>query len=580
MTTWAPDATRAMLRRWSGLRASVIGFVTPGRNGAAATPLRTRRPGVVALLWAGLALLTACDFNPETNVESGARQGILHVGNGDEPQELDPHIVTGRIEYNLCLALLEGLINQHPEDLSLIPGVAHSWEISEDGRHYRFVLREDARWSNGDPVTAHDFIWSWQRALLPELGNNYAYMLYYIKNAQRFHQGETGDFAEVGVAAPDDLVLAVELENPVPFFLQLLTHQSYFPVHRATIEAFGDPAQRGSQWTRPGNHVGNGPFKLKEWTLNRRIVVEKNEHYWDAAAVRLNQIVFYPVQNATTEERMFRAGQLHLTTGVPMDKIEYYRKENPQALRTFPFFATYYYMINTTAAPLHQKKVRQALALAIDRQQLTERVTKGGEQPAFSFTPPGVNGYVAAQSIEYDAQRARALLAEAGYPDGAGMPALELMYNTSEGHRRIAIAIQQMWKTNLNVDVTLSNQDWKVYLDKRDSMDYQIARAGWIGDYLDPNTFLDMYTSHSGNNDTGWAHARYDALLAQAAARTDPDARHAVLREAEALLLEELPIIPIYTYVSKTLVAPGVQGWSPNILDIHPYKHIALAAAE
>ena len=248
-------------------------------------------------------------------------------------------------------------------------------------------------------------------------------------------------------------------------------------------------------------------------------------------------------------------------------------------LKLHPFFFTYYYLFNTGIPPLDQVKVRQALAMAIDRQQIVDKITMAGELPAFSYTPPEVNGYTADSSLHYDVEQARALLAEAGYPGGAGFPPLELMYNTSEGHRRIAIAVQQMWKTSLNINVTLVNQDWKVYLDKRDGLDYQIARAGWIGDYLDPNTFLNMYTSHSGNNDTGWSNPRYDTLIAEAAQTTDRQHRFALFRQAEAILMEELPIMPIYTYVNKALVSPEVHGWYPNLLDIHPYKYISLASS-
>ena len=523
-----------------------------------------------------LLLVASCGFNYESNVDSGTRQGILHVGNGDEPRELDPHVVTGRIEHDLCMALLEGLLGQDPEDLSPVPGVAREWEESEDGKTYRFHLREDAKWSNGDPVTAADFVYSWRRALMPALGNNYAYMLYYIRNAQKFHQGEITDFTEVGVRAADDLTLVVELEHPTPFFLQLLAHMSYFPVHGPTIEAFGAIDERGTRWTRPGNHVGNGPFKLKEWVLNRSIVVEINEQYWDAGAVKLQGIVFYPVQNATTEERMFRAGQLHITNNMPVDKIERYRQERPETLKIAPYLSTYYYLFNSTAPPLDSIKIRQALTMAIDRQQIVEKITKAGELPAFNYTPPDTNGYTARARVVHDVEWARALLAEAGYPGGAGFPAIELMYNTSEGHRRIAIAVQQMWKTSLNIDVTLVNQDWKVYLDKRDAKDYQVARAGWIGDYLDPNTFLDMYTTNSGNNDTGWSNRRYDELIAQAGETTERERRFALFQQAEAILMTELPIMPIYTYMSKSLISPDVRGWYPNILDIHPFKYISL----
>ncbi len=532
--------------------------------------------GLIAVLFT----TTSCGIDYETNVADGTRRQVLHVGNGDEPRELDPHIVTGNIEFKLCMALLEGLLSRHPEDLRLMPGVAESWREGDGGKTYLFRLREDAKWSNGDPVVAQDFVFSWQRALLPALGNNYAYMLYYLENAEKFHKGEIKDFAKVGVKALDERTLEVRLENPAPFFLQLLAHQSYYPVHRETIEKFGAADERGTKWTRPGNHVGNGPFKLKEWALNRRIVVEKNDHYWDADAVKLNQVVFYPIQNATTEERMFRAGQLHITNNLPVDKTEYYRKERPEALKIFPYFSTYYYIFNTLSPPLDDIRVRQALTMSIDRKQITEKITKAGQLPAFNFTPPDTNGYTAKARVTYDAERARTLLAEAGYPGGENFPVIELMYNTSEEHRRIAIAIQQMWKINLNVNVTLLNQDWKVYLDKRDSKDYQVARAGWIGDYLDPITFLDLFVSTGGNNDTGWSDKRYDELIAKAATIVEQEKRYALLQEAEAILMTELPVMPIYTYVSKSLVSPDVRGWRPNILDQHPYKYISLTPSQ
>ena len=532
--------------------------------------------GLIAVLFT----TTSCGIDYETNVADGTRRQALHVGNGDEPRELDPHIVTGNIEFKLCMALLEGLLSRHPEDLRLMPGVAESWREGDGGKTYLFRLREDAKWSNGDPVVAQDFVFSWQRALLPALGNNYAYMLYYLENAEKFHKGEIKDFAKVGVKAPDERTLEVRLENPAPFFLQLLAHQSYYPVHRETIEKFGAADERGTKWTRPGNHVGNGPFKLKEWALNRRIVVEKNDHYWDADAVKLNQVVFYPIQNATTEERMFRAGQLHITNNLPVDKTEYYRKERPDVLKIFPYFSTYYYIFNTLSPPLDDIRVRQALTMSIDRKQITEKITKAGQLPAFNFTPPDTNGYTAKARVTYDAERARTLLAEAGYPGGENFPIIELMYNTSEEHRRIAIAIQQMWKINLNVNVALLNQDWKVYLDKRDSKDYQVARAGWIGDYLDPITFLDLFVSTGGNNDTGWSDKRYDELIAKAATIAEQEKRYALLQEAEAILMTELPVMPIYTYVSKSLVSPDVRGWRPNILDQHPYKYISLTPSQ
>ncbi len=537
------------------------------------------------ILWLSLllasvtALLTACG-NGENNVTTGNRDGIMHWGNGTDPQELDPHIVTGVPEHHILTALLEGLVLKDPATLEPIPGVAKRWEISEDGRTYTFYLRENARWSNGDPVTAEDFVWSWWRALQPALGNQYAYMYFPIKNAEAYLKREIDDFDQVGVKAVDDFTLQVELNNPTPYFLQLLDHYSMFPVHRATIEKFGKPDQRGSLWTRPGNFVGNGPFQLKEWKLNKLVAVERNPHYWDASTVKLNQIHFHPTENVTTEERMFRAGQLHHTASIPIDKVAVYQRNNPALLHAEPYLGNYFYRFNINKPHLSDKRVRRALAMAIDRQQIVDHVTKGGEVPADTFTPPNTLGYSALPGFEFNPEKARQLMAEAGYPNGEGFPVTELLYNTSEGHRKIAVAIQQMWYKYLGVNITLNNQDWKVYLNSVDSGDYSIARAGWIGDYVDPNTFLDMWVTDGGNNRTGWSNPRYDELVLKLAPRAqDRDSRYALLREAEAILLDEMPVIPIYIYTSKSLVHPSVRGLQPNILDYTLYKNVWLDAS-
>jgi oligopeptide transport system substrate-binding protein len=533
---------------------------------------------IIPLLLA-VAAFSACSDPSKTNVAIGDREQILHFGNGDEPQDLDPHLTTGIPEFHIQLALFEGVVSKHPKDLSIQPGIAEFWEISENLLTYTFHFRENALWSNGDPVTAQDFVYSWERALRPELGSLYSYMFTYIKNADAFFKGEIDDFNLVGVKALNERTLQVQLQSPTPFFLQILDHHSYYPVHPPTIEKFGGMIKRGSQWTRPGNFVGNGAFVLKEWKLNRILTVEKSQTYWDAETVKLNEIHFYPIANGSTEERMYRAGQLHVTSGLPSEKISTYRDNNSESLNITAYLGTYFYRFNTRVPPLGDKRVRKALSISINRSQIVERITKGGQLPAYAISPPNTNGFTSTAQVEYDIERARFLLAEAGFPNGEGFPKLEVIYNTSESHRKIAIAIQQMWKKALNINVTLANQDWQVYLDRESRGDYAISRAGWIGDYLDPNNFLDMFLSNGGNNRTGWSSHEYDSLIAAAAKASSKAERFSYFQENERILVEESPIMPIYTYTTTYLLQPSVKGWYHNILNQHPYKYIHLKAS-
>ncbi|MBT7950353.1 MAG: peptide ABC transporter substrate-binding protein [Gammaproteobacteria bacterium] len=525
-----------------------------------------------------IAVSTSCSLDWESNVESGNRDQILHYGNGEEPQEIDPHLTTGIPEFNIQLALFEGIVSKHPSNLGIEPGVAESWDISEDQLIYTFHFRDNARWSNGDPVTAHDFVYSWERALRPELGSLYSYMFIYIKNADEFVKGKIKDFSKVGIKALDERTLQVELNAATPFFLQLLDHHSYYPVHPPTIEKFGGMLKRGSQWSRPGNFVGNGSFVLKEWKLNRILIVEKSKTYWDADKVKLKEIYFYPVQNNSTEERMFRAGQLHITSTVPNEKIAEYRKTNPDSLNITPYLGTYFYRFNTKVKPLDDVRVRRALSMSINRKQIVEHITKGGQIPAYTFTPPNTNGFTSVAKFKYDIEAAQKLLVEAGYPDGKDFPNLEIIYNTDESHRMVAIAIQQMWKKALNINVTLANQDWQVYLENETQGNYQISRAGWIGDYLDPNNFLDMLLTDGGNNRTRWSNSEYDANIAAAALAVEKEERFKLFQRNEQILVDESPVMPIYTYTRVFLIKPSVIGWDQNILDQHPYKYVSLQA--
>ncbi len=517
----------------------------------------------------------------ETNVESGNRLKILHYGNYGEPQGLDPHVVTGVPEHHIVSALFEGLVQKNPYTLEVEPAAAKSWDVSADGRVYTFKLREDARWSNGDPVTAEDFAWSWWRALQPALGSQYVFMYFPIKNAERFFNGEIEDFDKVGIKALDQHTLRVELNNPTPYFLQLLDHYSLFPVHPPTIKKYGEPHESYTRWTRPENIVSNGPFVLEEWRLFKYLSVRKNELYWDAARVRLNGIRFYPIDKQTTEERMFRAGQLHSTEDIPIDRIPWYRANRPDLIKIAPYVGSYLYRVNTRREALADVRVRQALAMSIDRETLINTVLNGIFTPAYAVVPDGLLGYQPPKLFDYNPDKARQLLAQAGYPNGEGFPGFELQYNSHEQHRKIAIAVQQMWNKNLNISVQLQNKDWKVYLDDETTGNYDVSRGGWIGDYVDPNTFLDMWTSESGVNRTGFANARYDDLVLQQAPRAaSHEQRLELFREAETILMENMPILPIYTYSSKHLVHPSVQGMPSNYMDYKNYRYVDLQAAQ
>lgn len=522
-----------------------------------------------------LALLACGDG--ESNVTTGNRDGILHFGNGSEPQGLDPHVVTGIPESHIVSALFEGLAVKNPYTLESEPGVAQSWDISEDGLTITFHLNPDARWSNGDAMTAEDYVWSWRRALDPAMGNQYAYMLYPLENAEAFATGKLDDFSQVGVKALDAHTLQVRLNAPTPYFIQLMDHQSTYAVHRPTIEKFGKATDRFTPWTRVENIVGNGPFRLADWRLNRRITVEKSDTYWDRDNVGLQGIVFYPTENISSEERMFRVGQLHYTQTVPLDKIPVYRAMADSPYVNVPYLGTYYYLLNTHKPPLDDVRVRQALSMAIDRERLNNTVLHGTNLPAWSITPPGALGYEPPQVFGYDVARARQLLAEAGYPDGKGWPGLELTYNTSESHLKIAVALQQMWREALNIDVTLVNQEWKVYLDSIDQMDFQMARRGWIGDYVDPNNFLDLFLCNGGNNNTGFCDPEYDEMVLRRAPQAKTrEERFAIFRDAETRLMQQMPIIPIYTYTSNHLIHPSVRGMPPNLMDSVNFKYVSL----
>jgi oligopeptide transport system substrate-binding protein len=546
------------------------------RRAARAFGLRLLVKNVLRLgIVATLPFLAAC-FKGESAVQQGNREQVLHRGIGADPTDLDPHVATNLAEVDLVSALFEGLAVEDPVDLHPVPGIASRWDISPDQLTYTFHLRPEAKWSDGRPVTARDFVDSWRRVLTPSLGAENAGLLYVLRGAEAFHKGATKDFDQVGVKAPNPHTLRVVLEHPTAYFLSLLTHPAWLPVPLAAITVHGNAYTRGVPWTRPGRLVGNGAFQLKSWQPNREIVMEKSPTYWDAANVRLNGIHFYPIENLDAEERSFRSGQLHLTYVLPFGKVDAYRQNSPRLLRTDPYLNTYFFRLNVRVSALSNERVRRALALAVDRTAIVEKLLRGGQQVATAITPPGMPGYTPPPGTRSNLEAARALLVEAGFPEGKGLPAIEMLYNNSANHRLIAEAVQEMWRRDLGIDVRLLNQEFKVILSDRRAGRYQILLSDWVGDYLDPTTFLDLWRSDNGNNHTGWANSEYDALVFAAARTADPVARAAQLQRAEALMLDAAPVIPLYHNTHVFLIQPSVRGWHPTLLNHHPYKHVWL----
>ncbi|MCW5547345.1 MAG: peptide ABC transporter substrate-binding protein [Opitutaceae bacterium] len=531
-----------------------------------------RRLFLSALL---LLLVVGC-ARRETPVEAGIRTQTLHLGNGAEPQSLDPHLVTALTDANIMLALFEGLCALDERTSEPLPAAAARWEVSADGLVYTFHLRENLKWSNGDPLVAGDFVFAWRRALSPALAAEYAYLLFPLKNAAALNAGELTDFTQLGAEAVDDRTLRLTLAQPTPYLPALTVNPVWFPLNPRVVAAGGAPDQRSNTWSRPESHVGNGPFALHEWRANAHVSVRRNPHYWDAAAMRLNTLVFHPVESPETEERNFRAGQLHITHGLPVTKIAPYRADQTAALRIDPFLQTIFLRFNTTRPPFDRAEVRRAFALAIDRAAITGSVLRGANRPAPHFTPPDLAGYTARATVGTDAAEARRLLAAAGFPEGRGLPVITLQVRSDALQPAMAEVLQAQWQRELGVRTEITILEQRTWIQNQQALDYMVSGAGWIGDFADPLTFLDLFVGGGGNNWTGWHDPAYDALIAAATAETDPTARLEFFQQAEALLLEAAPMTPVFFGTKIHLVHPSVRGWEPALLGFHRYKHLYL----
>ena len=533
-----------------------------------------------SLLWlaAILPLAAACTTTAEDSEYFGKTvppQGqVLRYISGSEPESLDPHVSSGQPEARLYVGLYDGLTEYHPETAEAIPSLAERWEPNQDNSEFTFHLRE-ASWSNGDRITAHDFVYSLRRALDPVLASRIAYLAYYVRGAQAYNEGK-GRAEDVGVDAIDDRTVRYRLTQSVPFFPGLVAHQLFRPVPRKAIEAFGQ------SWTQPAHLVTSGAFTLKTWKPYDRLIFVRNPRYWDAKNVRLEQITIYPLEDSTTMMNLFKAGEVdalynHVPPAAWIDRLRLTKDhmDKPEA-------AIDYYQLNTTRPPLNDVRVRKALNMAIDKVGLAayQRTIK----PLTAFMPEGIfPGYPQPQGDPYDAARARSLLADAGYRDAAGnydprsfpISEVELTYNTTERNRQIAEFVQAQWKQNLGLTVPLKNMEWKTFLNHRAKLEYKgVARSGWVGDYMDPNTFLELFTTRTGDNGTGWYDQKYVDTLKAANRETDSSRRYAMMAQAEQMLLDAQPVIPLATSSTNWMKKVYVKGMYANPVTIHAWKYV------
>lgn len=507
-----------------------------------------------------------------------AGRETLRIGNGPEPETLDPHRVEGVSAGNIVRDLYEGL-TAIGKDGRVVPAAATTWTVSEDGLTYTFQLHPEGRWSNGDPVIADDFVAGLQRSLTPATGSNFARMLSALRNAEAIMTGALPVEA-LGARAIDPLTLELTLQHPAPEFLGLLTHPSTFPIHTPSLRRYG------SGFTRPGRHISNGAYRLTEWVVQSYVMLERNAHYRAPASIQ--QVRYVNTEDIHGELQRYRAGELDITYEIPPLQAQRIRESLPVQLRLAPYLGVYYYGLNLTQPPFRDAPaLRRALSMLIDRDVIADKVMHGLALPAYGWVPPGTAGHVGQQpewatwSYAQRVETARQLYREAGYSDDKPLT-VEIRYNTHESHRRVATVVAAMWKQTLGIRTRLINEEFKVFLhNRRMRRDTQVFRAAWIADFNDPMSFLGILQSAHGKNDPGWQNAQYDALLTQAqrdAANTS--LRAEALSQAERIVFDDVPLIPIYFYMSKRLVAPRVQGWTDNVLDYHYSKSLTLVPAD
>jgi oligopeptide transport system substrate-binding protein len=576
-------------------------------------------------------------------------------GNETEVASVDPALITGIPEARMVYSLFEGLCRPRPQDFLPEAGVAEKWEISDDGLIYTFHLRNNALWSNSEPVTAHDFYYSIRRILDPLTACRYSYQAWYIANAKRYNLGggnlkpgdpveielipssdlpntvrgellhgkltrselseaETKDessagrnrvyvvqidgkerrfqaasiqyalkpgsercrqvlldFREVGVKVIDDRTFQIRLTDRTPYFLDLVAFHCFAAVNQKCLEKYGSP-----DWTHPDHIVTNGAFNLVTRRLRDRIRLKRSDTYWDREHVRLNVVDALSVDDRTTALNLYMTGMSDWCTVPPVEVIREFMKQKPPRndFNPAPQLTTYYYLLNNTRPPLDDKRVRQALSLATDREEITRVATGAGEVPALSLVPPAMPHYKPQQCTPPNPTAARKLLAEAGFPDGKGFPKLEILYNNDQQHQAIAELLRKQWQNTLGITASLRAEEWASFQDSQQQLKYLVARRAWVGDYVDPNTYLDMFITNGENNCTGFSNAQYDKLIADAAHEPDKAKRIEILERAERLLMDEMPIIPIYYYVSRNVVRPRVRGFYNNLQDMHPLNAI------
>lgn len=531
----------------------------PGRFGKAPGVMPGIARGVLILpALAALAVLWGCGPADLGGRAARITRGEVILNCGSDPKTLDPSRSEDTTSARAISIMMRGLC-YHDVEGRATPDMAERWTISEDGLTYDFFLR-DSLWTNGESVTAGDFVHAWiNRMLNPEFGSTYAYILFYIDGAEAYYNGELTDPADVGVEAVAPDHLRVRLAAPAPFFPQLTSHHAYYPV--CTSVDLADP-----RWPlKAESYVGNGPFRMTVYSPGNKLIAVKHEGYWNSAAVAMNQITFRFIDEESTELIAFENGELDGTYEAPRPDLEVLRATGN--LRIASQLATYFLNINMKREAFADVRVRRALTLAIDRRSIVDYIARAGEEPAFSLVPPQL--YAEPRPPDFadaDFDEARRLLAEAGYPGGRGFPKIGYLYNTNEKHRDIAQVIQESWKRELGIEVEIENQEFKVVIERRKAADFDIGRAGWVADFSDPINFLEMFHSDSGNNDSHLDDAAYDDLIRRAQAEADPETRVALLLEAEDRLMELMPIIPIYFYKDPYLSAPGLEGYEQSVL--------------